>query len=643
MPPETEPSRFSDWSSLGSPPARTSPHNVPGIQTEPSDNAQNQLNVSTTGETRQERVEISNSEGVTIAPQPEQLRENQDISARPVSLNIGTRTQRNDMGSNEENVDNIPPVPIRSARSSLHTDDVVLDRNVPRESSTSDDLSRSSQRRSHDINIEGISSICPVDRSITSGIRQIVLDNRGSGPSHQHEGIHPPRTSTVNRRDSSDSSDTDRFHRGRGYSNERGRPPDRERYPSRDRRPPRRRGLPNNGRPPDRSQRGLPDRGGHPNDGDSSNGNGGPPRHPNRRGAPGPRGPHRPVRPVVIQQPQVVLDTTALENTFDNMGQSMLQLARVQDQTNRHLQQHIQQGQLNMQAHAGALHKLANSTHQRNYDHIFANIPVYDGSNRDEFFLWLDCLEAACYYCGRDIKTEALGRSAGPVQNVIMALPHNKPWSAITEELKHFSDQISLGHTAAQLENMTQKPNEPLRLYIYRYSKLHKAVTQKDACQDTDPSRWFRFLTSITNTSIADKVTQSKTLPHNLQQCFEKALEYEASFQLSEGVNMARKMTIMNVNVEEDDEVNLVRDARARSNACFKCGEMGHFQCDCQYDGDKPSSDKQPLKQTASDAYDPVVGKWMTNLVATTPVTAKAMQSFLLELHRQKELKRAYR
>ena len=341
-----------------------------------------------------------------------------------------------------------------------------------------------------------------------------------------------------------------------------------------------------------------------------------------------------------MQQPQVVLDTTALENTFDNMGQLMLQLARVQDQTNRHLQQHIQQGQLNMQAHAGALHELANSTHQRNYDHIFASIPVYDGSNRDDFFPWLDQLEAACYYCGRDIKMEALGRSAGPVQNVIMALPQNKPWSAIREELKRcFSDQISLCHTASQLENLTQKPNEPLRLYIYRYSKLHKAVTQKDASQDTDPSRWFRFLTSITNTSIADKVTQSKTLPHNLQQCFEKALEYEASFQLSEGVNMARKTTIMNVNVEDGDEVNLVRDARARSNPCYKCGEMGHFQRDCQYDGDKPSSDKPPPKQTDAEAYDPVVGKWMTNLVATTPVTAKAMQNLLLELHRQRELK----
>ena len=67
-------------------------------------------------------------------------------------------------------------------------------------------------------------------------------------------------------------------------------------------------------------------------------------------------------------------------------------------------------------------------------------------------------------------------------------------------------------------------------------------------------------------------------MPHNLQQCFEKALEYEASFQLSEGVNMAQKMTIMNVNVEEEDKVNFDKDVQARSNACYKCGEVGHFQ-----------------------------------------------------------------
>ena len=173
---------------------------------------------------------------------------------------------------------------------------------------------------------------------------------------------------------------------------------------------------------------------------------------------------------------------------------------------------------------------------------------------------------------------------------------------------------------------MTQKPNEPLRLYILRYSKIHKSVTKGDACYDTDPSRWFRFLTSITNTTIADKIMRSKSLPQNLHQCFAKALRLEASLQLSEGVNMARRTTVMNINLEGNEEINLVRDARAKSNACYKCGEVGHFQR--EYDGDKPTDNQQAQNgQSSLDFYDPVVGKWMTNLVATTPITAKAMKS----------------
>ena len=93
---------------------------------------------------------------------------------------------------------------------------------------------------------------------------------------------------------------------------------------------------------------------------------------------------------MIIQTPQVTLDTSALEGTFDSVGQSMLQLARVQDQTNRQLQQHIQQGQLNMQAHASTLQQLANSTYQRNFYHIFASIPIYDRSDREGFFPWLE-------------------------------------------------------------------------------------------------------------------------------------------------------------------------------------------------------------------------------------------------------------
>ena len=94
----------------------------------------------------------------------------------------------------------------------------------------------------------------------------------------------------------------------------------------------------------------------------------------------------------------------------------------------------------------------------------------------------------------------------------------------------------------------------------------------------------------------------------------------------------------MNVDVDTEDEVNLIKDVRDRSNACYKCGEMGHFQRDCKYDGDKPSDNKQE-QDGNFDLYHPVLGKWMTNLVATTPITAKGMKSLYAELNRQKDLR----
>ena len=214
MPPEPEPSRFTDWSSITSSPARTSPHGAPDVQP-----AQNQLNVPTAIGTRQERDEVGISEGVTIAPQQDVLSEDPGIHTRPAVLNIATRAQNNVLEPDEEIVDIIPPMPIGSARSSPHIEDVMT--SAPQGSSTNDDRPRCSQLRSH--TIEGMSSICSVDSGITSGIRQMALDDRGCGP---------PRTSTINRRDSSDSSDDDRFCR------ERGRPPERDRNSSRDRRHP---------------------------------------------------------------------------------------------------------------------------------------------------------------------------------------------------------------------------------------------------------------------------------------------------------------------------------------------------------------------------------------------------------------------
>ena len=53
---------------------------------------------------------------------------------------------------------------------------------------------------------------------------------------------------------------------------------------------------------------------------------------------------------------------------------------------------------------------------------------------------------------------------------------------------------------------------------------------------------------------------------------------------------------------------------------------MVHFQRDWKYDGDKPTDGHQE-REGSFDSYDPIVGKWMTNLVATTPIMAKAIKS----------------
>ena len=106
---------------------------------------------------------------------------------------------------------------------------------------------------------------------------------------------------------------------------------------------------------------------------------------------------------------------------------------------------------------------------------------------------------------------------------------------------------------------------------------------------------------------------------------------------------MARRTTVMNIDLEANEEINPIKDVRARLNVCYKCSEVGHFQRDCKYDGDKPTDNQQAQSgQSPLDSYDPVVGKWMTNLVATTPITVKAMKNLYAELNRQKDLKWTY-
>ena len=49
------------------------------------------------------------------------------------------------------------------------------------------------------------------------------------------------------------------------------------------------------------------------------------------------------------------------------------------------------------------------------------------------------------------------------------------------------------------------------------------------------------FLRSINNVAISNKISKSKTVPHNLEQCMTRAVQTEAQYQFAEGVNLGRQ------------------------------------------------------------------------------------------------------
>ena len=109
VPPAPLPLRFSDWSSLGSPHARTSPHSVSDREVEQNVNIPNQLNVQSGTVPREETIRANSQEEVIVPPQINQQSEEQNvqmIEMEPNPLNIEVRTQRDGIGTDRES--NVP-------------------------------------------------------------------------------------------------------------------------------------------------------------------------------------------------------------------------------------------------------------------------------------------------------------------------------------------------------------------------------------------------------------------------------------------------------------------------------------------------------------------------------------------------------
>ena len=84
----------------------------------------------------------------------------------------------------------------------------------------------------------------------------------------------------------------------------------------------------------------------------------------------------------------------------------------------------------------------------------------------------------------RDVRIELMGLASVQVQHIIRSIPLDIEWEIARRKLKRcLTEEKSRAHSAFNLAQIKQKPNENLRIFILRYQDLHTAATGKTAAE----------------------------------------------------------------------------------------------------------------------------------------------------------------
>ena len=328
-----------------------------------------------------------------------------------------------------------------------------------------------------------------------------------------------------------------------------------------------------------------------------------------------------------------------MEDSFRELGNSMKEVWNVQRSLNTTMKDHIQIATQASKKNTEALEKLNESTRQRDYDHMFMFIEVYNGTDPKKFEPWIEQIEITCRISGRDPRVVALAKSTGAVTEVIRSMKPGLTWTEFKNELKRcFSESKSIVHAAAIFDAFRkQEDNENLRSYIHKYTKLHREATKRSSEDEYDTQAKLHFLSRVRNSNIASKISQSaefeKYETFSLQKCMEKALILESRLQVREMVMQAREAVdnktpeVMEIDAKPiEEEINTIPEDkppnRSKANSiCYKCGNYGHYGKEC-------TAEDKDLEEFANR----IVGKIEHSFQAYTPVTLQYMNDIIAKV-----------
>ena len=171
-------------------------------------------------------------------------------------------------------------------------------------------------------------------------------------------------------------------------------------------------------------------------------------------------------------------------------------------------------------------------------DKQFDKVKVFDGSKPSECHPWLEEVHALCIQTGRPFHKMLLLCADQSVRDFITDMSPDATDDQIKNDLiTGYSDLQGLGCKQAAYDNITQKPNEPLRSYIVRYSRLFKLLNgtvPNDVKMRMPLMHFVNSLHSYLSSKVENRLLGMNERNYSLGDIFKVALECELKAIASE-------------------------------------------------------------------------------------------------------------
>ena len=195
-------------------------------------------------------------------------------------------------------------------------------------------------------------------------------------------------------------------------------------------------------------------------------------------------------------------------------------------------------------------------------DKQFDKIKIFDGSNPAECHPWLEEVHALCSQTGRSFKEMLLLCAGQAVRDFILDMAPDATDEQIKNDLiTGYSDLQGLGCKQAAYDNIAQRPEEPVRSYIVRYSRLFKLLNgtaPNEVRMRTTSMHFINLLRSYLSSKVENRLLGMNERNYSLGDTFAVALQCELKAIASERRHNKRStVTVNNVNTEDQGHSQL--------------------------------------------------------------------------------------